>query len=96
VVAGWLVVAGCWCTSWSRGAKKNTQIRKDSTQSVELGGHNSSNQRSIRLAFSYFWLRMTMGTSSWSEHSYLPFWIFVFSSCLKNFFISEKKLFGLD
>jgi hypothetical protein len=32
VVAGWLVVAGClWCTSWSRGAKKNTQISKDST-----------------------------------------------------------------
>jgi len=28
VVAGWLlVVAGCW----SRGAKKNTQISKDST-----------------------------------------------------------------
>jgi hypothetical protein len=33
---------------------------------------------------------MTMGTSSWSEHSYLPFWMFVFSSCLEFFFISEK------
>ena len=59
-------------------------------QSVELGGHISSNQWSIRLAFSYFWFCMTMGTSSWSEHSYLPFWMFVFSSCLKNIFISEK------
>jgi hypothetical protein len=37
-----------------------------------------------------------MGTSSWSEHSYLPFWMFVFSSCLKKF-SSVKKiiLFGL-
>jgi hypothetical protein len=34
---------------------------------------------------------MTMGTSSWSEHSYLPFWMFVFSSCLKIFFVSEKN-----
>jgi hypothetical protein len=39
---------------------------------------------------------MTMGTSSWSEHSYLPFWMFVFSACLKNFNISEKSIwFGL-
>jgi hypothetical protein len=39
---------------------------------------------------------MTMGTSSGSEHSHLPFWIFVFSSCLK-FFSSMKKIiwFGL-
>jgi hypothetical protein len=34
---------------------------------------------------------MAMGTSSWSEHSYLPFWMFVFLSCLKKFFISEKN-----
>jgi hypothetical protein len=39
---------------------------------------------------------MTMGTSSWSEHSYLPFWMFVFSSCLKKIFSSEKNYwFGL-
>jgi hypothetical protein len=39
---------------------------------------------------------MPMGTSSWSEHSYLSFWLLVFPSCLK-FFSSEKKiiLFGL-
>jgi hypothetical protein len=37
-----------------------------------------------------------MRTSSWSEHSYLPFWMFVFSSCLKILFISEKIIwFGL-
>jgi hypothetical protein len=35
VVAGWLlVVAGCW----SRGAKKNTQISKDSTTLMQLVG----------------------------------------------------------
>jgi hypothetical protein len=34
---------------------------------------------------------MTMGTSSWSEHSYLPFRLFVFPSWLK-FFSSEKKI----
>jgi hypothetical protein len=40
---------------------------------------------------------MTMGTSSWSEHSYLPFWMFVFSSCLKKNFHQWKKIiwFGL-
>jgi hypothetical protein len=39
---------------------------------------------------------MTIGTSSWSEHSYLPFWLFVFPSRLK-FFLAEKKIiwFGL-
>jgi hypothetical protein len=35
---------------------------------------------------------MTMGTSSWSEHSYLPFWLFVFSSRLKFFLIREKNI----
>jgi hypothetical protein len=34
---------------------------------------------------------MTMGTSSWSEHSYLSFCLLVFSSCLK-FFSSEEKI----
>jgi hypothetical protein len=33
---------------------------------------------------------MTMGTSSWSEHSYLLFWLFVFSCCLKISLIREK------
>ncbi len=39
---------------------------------------------------------MTMGTSSWSKRSYLPFWMFVLSSCL-NFFSLLKKIiwFGL-
>ncbi len=60
-------------------------------KSFEQGGHISFNQWSIRLAFSQSWLCMTMGTSSWSEHSYLPFWQFVFPSWLK-FFSSEKKI----
>jgi len=40
---------------------------------------------------------MKMGTSSWSEHTYLPFWLFVFPSWLK-FLSSEKKIiwFRLD
>jgi hypothetical protein len=39
---------------------------------------------------------MTMGTSSWPEHIYLSFWLFVFSSSLKIFFIREKMFwFGL-
>jgi hypothetical protein len=38
---------------------------------------------------------MTMGTSSWSEHSYPPFWLFVFSSCIK-FFSSEKKIIWFE
>jgi hypothetical protein len=34
---------------------------------------------------------MTMGTSSWSEHIYLSFCLFVFPSWLK-FFLIEKKI----
>jgi hypothetical protein len=38
---------------------------------------------------------MTMGTSSWSEHSYLTFWLSFHP--LKKFFSSENKIiwFGL-
>ena len=60
-------------------------------QSVELGGHISFNQWTIRLAFIQTWLCMTMGTSSWSEHSYLSFWLFVFPSWLKFFLIREEN-----
>jgi hypothetical protein len=60
-------------------------------QSVELGGHISFNQWTIRLAFSYTWLCMTMGTSSWSEHIYLSFCLFVLPSWLKFFLIKEEN-----
>ncbi len=39
-----------------------------------------------------------MGTSSWSEHSHLPFWLFMFSSWWNFFLIREKNYliwFGL-
>ena len=60
-------------------------------QSVELGGHISFNQWTIRLAFSQTWLCMTMGTSSWSEHIYLSFCLFVLPSWLKFFLIKEEN-----
>ncbi len=59
--------------------------------SVELGGHISFNQWTIRLAYSQTWLCMTMGTSSWSEHIYLSFCMFVLLSWLKFFLIREEN-----
>jgi hypothetical protein len=38
---------------------------------------------------------MTMGTSSWSEHSYLPFWLFDFPSWLIFLIRDESIWFGL-
>ena len=44
-----------------------------------------------RVAFSETWLCMMMGTTSWSEHVYLSFWLIFFPSWLKFFLIKEEN-----